>query len=62
MIGRDYFTRQAETLFKLANSARDPQVAAFLNQRAADLRALVEELGAAPDPGHRALDIEAPQV
>lgn len=56
MIGRDYFTRQAETLFKLANSASDPQVAASLNQRAADLRALVEELGAAPDPGHRALD------
>lgn len=59
VIGRDYFERHAETLLKLAKSATDPQVAAALTDRAADLKALVEELGAAPDPGHRALDIEA---
>ena len=60
MIGRDYFERRAETLLKFARSDTDPQVAAALTDRAADLKALVEELGAAPDPGHRALDTEAP--
>jgi hypothetical protein len=58
VIGRDYFERHAETLLKLAKSASDAQIAASLSQRAADLKALVEELGAAPDPCHRALDIE----
>ena len=51
MIGRDYFTRQVETLLQLANSANDPEVAASLIEKAADLKALVEELGAAPHPG-----------
>jgi hypothetical protein len=50
VIGRDYFTAEAETLLELAKSAADPQVAASLTERAADLRALVDELGAAPDP------------
>ena len=47
MIGRDYFERHAETLLKLARSASDAQIAASLTQRAADLKALVEELSAA---------------
>ena len=50
VIGRDYFTAEAETLLELAKSAADPQVAASLIERAADLRALVEELGAVPSP------------
>ncbi len=50
MIGRDYFTAEAETLLELAKSAADPQVAASLIERAADLKALVDELGAAPAP------------
>jgi hypothetical protein len=49
VIGRDYFTAEAETLLELAKSAADPQVAASLIERAADLKALVDELGA-PDP------------
>jgi hypothetical protein len=53
VIGRDYFTAEAETLLELAKSATDPQVAASLIERAADLRALVDELGAAPDPSPR---------
>ena len=56
VIGRDYFARQAETLLELAKSATDPQVAASLTERAADLKTLVEELGAAPDPSPGALD------
>jgi hypothetical protein len=51
VIGRDYFARQAETLLKLAEVTTDPQVAASLIERAANLKAIVEELGAAPDPG-----------
>jgi hypothetical protein len=63
VIGRDYFERHAETLLKLAKSASDVQLAAALTQRAADVKALVEELGAAPDPCRHALDTEeAPQV
>jgi hypothetical protein len=50
VIGRDYFTAEAETLLELAKSAADPQVAASLIERAADLKALVDELGAAPAP------------
>jgi hypothetical protein len=51
VIGRDYFTRQAETLLQLAKTATDAEVAASLIERAASLKALVDELGAAPDPG-----------
>ena len=50
VIGRDYFTAEAEALLELAKSAADPEVAASLIERAADLSALVNELGAAPDP------------
>jgi hypothetical protein len=60
VIGRDYFTRQAETLLMLAKSATDPKVAASLIERAADLRALIDELGAAPHPSPRAPDVETP--
>jgi hypothetical protein len=60
VIGRDYFARQAETLIQLAKSAVDPQVAASLIEQAADLRALVEELSAAPDPSPQAPELESP--
>jgi hypothetical protein len=59
VIGRDYFTTEAETLLQLAKLATDPQVAASLIERAADLRALVDELGAAPDPSPRTHNIDA---
>jgi hypothetical protein len=59
VIGRDYFTTEAETLLELAKSATDPQVAASLIERAADLRALVNELGAEPDPSSRTPNIDA---
>jgi hypothetical protein len=51
MIGRDYFVQQAETLLNLAEAASDPRVAASLIERAADLKAIVDELGAAPELG-----------
>jgi hypothetical protein len=35
--GRHYFVRQATTLLKFANSATNPQLAAVLIEKAADL-------------------------
>jgi len=58
VIGREYFTRQAETLLQLAKSSTDPQVAASLIEQAADLHAIVEELGAAPGPSPQAHNVE----
>lgn len=43
MISQTYLLRQAETLLKLARSSADPDVAGALIQRAADLKAKVDE-------------------
>jgi hypothetical protein len=59
VIGRDYFTHRAETLLKLAKSAADPEVAALLMEKAADVQTLVDELGAALDPNPQAPDVES---
>jgi hypothetical protein len=37
MIGREYFTRQAMTLLRLARATRDPAISAELLSKAADL-------------------------
>ena len=49
MISRDYFARQAVTLMKLARLTKDPQFAASLTVKAADLKALSDEAPFAPD-------------
>ena len=59
MIGIGYFTATAETLLERARSAADPEVAASLIKRAADLRALVDELSAAPHAGPVSRTIDA---
>jgi hypothetical protein len=59
VLGRDYFTHHAETLLKLAKSAADPEVAASLMEKAADVQALVDELGAALDPNPHTPDVES---
>jgi hypothetical protein len=61
VIGRHYFTRQAETLLKAAQSTTNPQLAANLTEEAADLKALVDELSAGPDGSPRDPDAE-PQI
>jgi hypothetical protein len=53
VIGRDYFAAEVDTLLNLAKSATDPTVKASLMERAADLRTLVDELGAEPAPSPR---------
>jgi hypothetical protein len=61
VIGRQYFVRQAETLLKFATSTRNPDLAAVLVDKAADLKSQVDESGI-PDPTPRAPDVEPPPV
>jgi hypothetical protein len=57
VVGRQYLKRQATTLLKFAQTTSDPQVAAALVEKAADLKAQVERV---PDPSPRAPDVELP--
>jgi hypothetical protein len=56
MIGRQYFTRQAATLLKFAQSTTNPQLAAALTVKAADLKSQLES--ARPDLSPLAPDVE----
>jgi hypothetical protein len=58
VISRNYFTRQATTLLKFAQSTSDPNVVAGLVEKAADLKSRVDETSPPPDQGSRAPDIE----
>jgi len=60
VIGRDYFTRQAATLLKLAKSTHDPNLAAVLIDKAADLKSQVDESDLPDDPVPLAPDVEQP--
>lgn len=42
MLGRLYFTRQAASLLKFAKTTSNPELAAVLVQKAADMRSQVE--------------------
>jgi hypothetical protein len=53
------FTRQATTLLKFAKSATNPQLAAVLVEKAADLKSQVDESNV-PDAAPFAPDIEPP--
>ena len=43
VVGRQYLTRQATTLLKFARTVTDPNVAAGLVEKAADLKSRVDE-------------------
>jgi hypothetical protein len=58
MIGRDYFVRQAATVLKFAKATTNPQLAAFLIEKAADLKSQVDESSATPDPSAQTPDVE----
>jgi hypothetical protein len=49
VLSRDYFTRQAATLLKFAKATTNPQLAAVLIEKAADLKSQVDE-PTTPDP------------
>ena len=55
MIGRDYFVRQVTTLLKFAKATTNPQLAAVLIQKAADLKSQVNESSTTPS-------LQAPDV
>ena len=57
MVGRSYFTRQATTLLKFAKSTNNPDLAAVLIEKAADLKSQVDET-MSPDPSRLAPDVE----
>lgn len=49
MAGREYLYRQAATLLRFAKVTADPEMAAALVEKAADLKELAEDKG--PDDG-----------
>jgi hypothetical protein len=58
VIGREYFLRQAATLVGFARSTNDPQLAAALIEKAADLLAQIDQSDARSDPSPHAPDME----
>jgi hypothetical protein len=57
VVGRQYLTRQATTLLKFAKTVTDPNVAAGLVEKAAELKSQVDEPNR-PDKSPRAPDVE----
>lgn len=57
MVGRQYLTRQATTLLKFAKTVTDPNVAAGLVEKAAELKSQMDESNLS-DRSARAPDIE----
>ena len=49
MIGKEYFVRQAVTLLKLAQTTTNPEVAAGLVDKAAELKSKMDEAITVPD-------------
>ena len=58
MVGRSYFTRQATTLLKFAKSTKNPDLAAVLIKRAADLKSQLDETMPPADQSPLAPDVE----
>jgi hypothetical protein len=59
VVGRQYFTRQATTLLKFAQSTNDPQLVAALVDKANELKSQADETMPPPfDRSPRAPDVE----
>ena len=58
MVGRSYFQRQAATLLKFAQSTSNPQLAAILIGKAADLKSQVDGPSTTPDSSPQAPDVQ----
>ncbi|MCK1637592.1 hypothetical protein IVA95_08315 [Bradyrhizobium sp. 157] len=57
VVGKQYLKAQAATLLKFAQAVLDPQVAAGLVEKAADLQYQMDQ-SQEPDPTARAPDVE----
>jgi hypothetical protein len=60
VVGRRYLSSQAATLLKFARSISDPQVAAKLVDKAADLNDQFAARASLPDPSPEAPDVQKP--
>jgi hypothetical protein len=58
VLGKLYFTRQAASLLKFAKATSNPELAAVLVQKAADLKAEIEHPRTAEDKSPVAPDVE----
>ena len=58
MLGRIYVARQAASLLKFAKATSNPELAAVLVQKAADLKAEIEQPRPAEDKSPVAPDVE----
>jgi hypothetical protein len=56
VLSRDYFVSQVTTLLKFAKATTNPQLAAVLIEKAADLKSQVDESSTMPDPTPQAPD------
>jgi len=56
VLSRDYFVCQVTTLLKFAKATTNPQLAAVLIEKAADLKSQVDESNTMPDPTPQAPD------
>jgi len=60
VIGREYFVRQAAILFQFAKVTKDPKISAALLEKAAVLKAQVDETMPPVDSSPQAPDVEPP--
>lgn len=59
MIGRFYFGRQTGRLLKFARSTADPQLAAVLTEKAADLKSQSDETPPPAGQEHQMFNLES---
>jgi len=57
VLRRNYFTRQATTLLKIAKTTSDPSIVAAVVTKAIDLTSHVEDVAPPADPSPRAPDV-----
>ena len=62
LIGKAYFVRQAEILFRFAKATNDPKISAGLMEKAADLKLQVDDPSASRDLTPVPPDIEPPSA
>jgi hypothetical protein len=60
VVSRYYFARQAATLLRFARATADPELAAALIEKAADLKSQIDEIVPPPDQSPQAPDVVPP--